>query len=111
MVYTSLFFLGALVFGPQLLVGVSLTGFAPKQATAVTNGLSGTFGYLFGDGMAKVGLARIADTKQAGLSAFGYVLHGWHDTFIVFYGSIIAGTMLFLIIAVGEERLLRRTAT
>lgn len=111
LVYTALFFLGALVFGPQLLVGVSLTGFTPKQATAVTNGLSGTFGYLFGDGMAKVGLARIADTKQAGLSAFGYVLHGWHDTFIVFYGAIIAGTILFLIIAIGEERLLRRTAT
>jgi len=107
LVYTSLFFLGALVFGPQLLVGVSLTGFAPKQATAVTNGLSGTFGYLLGDGIAKVGLSRIADTKQAGLSAFGHVLHGWHDTFTVFYGALVAGTILFLVIAIGEERLLR----
>jgi OPA family hexose phosphate transport protein UhpT-like MFS transporter len=106
-VYTSLFFLGALVFGPQLLVGVSLTGFAPKQATAVTNGLSGTFGYLLGDGMAKVGLARIADTKQAGLVVFGHVFSGWPDTFAVFYGALVVGTILFFVIAIGEERQLR----
>lgn len=107
LIYASLFVLGALIFGPQLLVGVSLTGFTPKKATAVTNGLSGTFGYLLGDSIAKVGLARIADSRQPGLSLFGQTLHGWHDTFTVFYGAIVAGTILFLIVAVAEERLLR----
>lgn len=79
LVYTSLFFLGALVFGPQLLVGLA-DGLC-ATATTVTNGLSGTFGYLLGDGMAKVGLARIADTKQAGLVVFGQVFSGWPNTF------------------------------
>ena len=31
MVNISLFALGALIFGPQLLIGVSLTGFVPKK--------------------------------------------------------------------------------
>ena len=31
MVNISLFALGALIFGPQLLIGVSLTGFVPKM--------------------------------------------------------------------------------
>ncbi len=40
MIYASLFALGALIYGPQLLIGVSVISFAPKQATTVTNGWS-----------------------------------------------------------------------
>lgn len=108
MVHTSLFILGALVFGPQVLIGIALTGFAPKKATAVSNGMSGTFGYLFGDSIAKVGLAAIADPKKSGLDVFGHVLHGWKDTFTVFYGALILGTIIFIIIAIGEEKRIRQ---
>lgn len=107
MVNISLFALGALIFGPQLLIGVSLVGFAPKKSIAVANGLSGTFGYLFGDSTAKVALAKIADPKSSGLSIGGVTLHGWNDVFIVFYGALILGIILLLTVAYAEEKKIR----
>lgn len=107
MINASLFCLGALIFGPQLLIGVSIVGFAPKKATTVTNGLSGTFGYLFGDSMAKVGLAKIADPESNGLTFFNYTLHGWSDTFIVFYIALALGVISLAVVAYGEERKIR----
>lgn len=106
----SLFVLGALVFGPQLLIGVSLVGFVPKKAVSVTNGLTGTFGYLFGDSLAKVGLAAIADPEKNGLSVFGHTLHGWPAVFTVLHASAILGIVLLAIVAIGEERRIRKLA-
>ena len=108
MVNASLFGLGALIFGPQLLIGVSLVGFVPKRAISVANGMTGTFGYLFGDSMAKIGLAMIADPESKGLNVFGHVLHGWTDVFIVFYAALILGMILLSIVAVAEERKIRK---
>lgn len=110
MVNISLFLLGALIFGPQLLIGISLVGFVPKKGISVANGMTGTFGYLFGDSMAKVGLAAIADPKKDGLNVFGHNLHGWHDVFIVFYAALVLGIILLAIVAVGEERRIRAAA-
>ncbi|WP_246577983.1 MFS transporter [Clostridium psychrophilum] len=107
MVNVSLFALGSLIFGPQLLIGISLVGFAPKKSIAVVNGLSGTFGYLFGDSTAKVVLAKIADPKSAGISVGSLHLHGWNDVFVVFYGALIIGFLLLLVVAYGEEMKIR----
>lgn len=107
MVNTSLFLLGALIFGPQLLIGVSLVGFVPKKGISVANGMTGTFGYLFGDSLAKVGLAAIADPKSNGLTAFGHTLHGWEDVFVVFYIALFCGIALLSIVAIGEEKRIR----
>lgn len=107
MVNISLFLLGALIFGPQLLIGISLVGFVPKKGISVANGMTGTFGYLFGDSMAKVGVAAIADPEKDGLNVFGHVLHGWHDVFIVFYVALILGIILLTIVAWGEEKRIR----
>lgn len=107
MVNASLFALGALIFGPQLLIGISLAGFAPKKAIAVANGLSGTFGYLFGDSTAKVALAKIADPKSSGINIGGVSLHGWNDVFIIFYGALIIAVSLLLLVAYAEEKKIR----
>ena len=107
MVNISLFVLGALIFGPQLLIGVSLTGFVPKRAISVANGMTGSFAYLFGDSMAKVGLAAIADPKSNGLNVFGYTLSGWTDVFIVFYFALFIGIILLGIVAFYEEKKIR----
>ena len=71
----SLFTLGFLVFGPQLLIGVAAVGFVPKQGIAVADGVKGTFAYLIGDSFAKIGLGLIAD----GTPIFGQT--GWDGTF------------------------------
>lgn len=47
----SLFALGFLVFGPQLLIGVAAVGFVPK-AIGAADGIKGTFAYLIGDSFA-----------------------------------------------------------
>ncbi|STR31700.1 Hexose phosphate transport protein UhpT [Klebsiella grimontii] len=57
----SLFALGFLVFGPQLLIGVAAVGFVPKKAIGAADGIKGTFAYLIGDSFAKLGLGMIAD--------------------------------------------------
>lgn len=102
--------LGALIFGPQILIGVSTSCFVPKKAITVANGALGTFAYLFGDSMAKIGLAVIADPKSTGLSIFGHAMHGWHDTFEVLYFSIACGIILLIVVAYGEEKRIRRLA-
>lgn len=107
-IYLSLFCMGLLIFGPQLLIGVSAVGFVPKQAVTVTNGTTGTFGYLFGDSVAKVGLAAIADPEKNGLTLWGHNLHGWNDTFVVFYFALVCGAILLAIVAYGEECRIRR---
>lgn len=110
MVNLFLVCLGASIFGPQNLIGISATYFVPKKAITVTNGMLGTFGYLFGDSMAKIGLAIIADPKSTGLSIFGHNMHGWHDTFDVLYAAIACGIVLAAIVAYGEEKRIRKLA-
>ncbi|CAL8900206.1 hexose phosphate transporter [Kocuria varians] len=107
MVNVALFLLGALIFGPQLLIGVSLVGFVPKRAISVANGMTGTFAYLFGDSMAKVGLAAIADPESQGLNLFGMNLHGWPAVFTVFYIALACGIALLALVAFGEEKRIR----
>ena len=66
-----------LIFGLQLLIGVSLTKFAPKEmpSSVSRNGMTGSFAYLFGDSMAKVGLAAIADPTRNGLKSYLLDIH------------------------------------
>lgn len=108
LINTSLFFLGMLIYGPQLLIGVAVISFVPKNALNVSDGLTGTFAYIFGDLMAQVGFAAIADPKENGLSLFGLTLHGWNDTFIVFYLAVVLSIIMLAIIAVGEEKRIRQ---
>ncbi|MCH4170178.1 MAG: hexose-6-phosphate:phosphate antiporter [Lactobacillus sp.] len=107
MINTALFGLGMLIYGPQLLIGVSVISFVPKTALNVSDGLTGTFAYIFGDLMAQVGFAAIADPKKNGLMIFGHLLHGWQDTFIVFYIAVILSVLVLAVVAIGEEKRIR----
>ena len=98
----SLFLLGFLVFGPQLLIGVAAVGFVPKQGISVADGVKGTFAYLIGDSFAKLGLGMIAD----GTPIFG--LTGWTGTFAALDMAAAACLVLMACVAVGEERKIRR---
>ncbi|RBP99377.1 hexose-6-phosphate:phosphate antiporter [Bifidobacterium xylocopae] len=109
-IYVSLFFLGMLVFGPQMLVNISLLNQIPKKASVLSGGMLGAFAYLFGDSSAKVLLAKIADSSSNGLNLFGHILHGWNDTFVVLYFAIVMAVVLFGLVAVREERKLRSEA-
>jgi OPA family hexose phosphate transport protein UhpT-like MFS transporter len=97
----SMFALGFLIFGPQLLIGVSGVGFVPKNAVSVADGFRGTFGYLLGDSFAKLGLGMMADNK----SVLG--LTGWNGTFTAMYIATILGLVFLAYVAYGEEKKIR----
>lgn len=101
MYLASLFVLGFLVFGPQLLIGVAAVGFVPKKAISVADGVKGTFAYLIGDSFAKLGLGMIAD----GTPIFG--LTGWKGTFAALDTSAAICIVLLLFVAVAEEKKIR----
>lgn len=98
----SLFVLGFLVFGPQLLIGVAAVGFVPKKAISVADGIKGTFAYLIGDSFAKLGLGMIAD----GTPIFG--LTGWKGTFAALDTSAAVCIVLLVFVAIAEEKKIRR---
>ncbi|NAW91303.1 MULTISPECIES: hexose-6-phosphate:phosphate antiporter [unclassified Vibrio] len=101
MYLASLFVLGFLVFGPQLLIGVAAVGFVPKKAISVADGVKGTFAYLIGDSFAKLGLGMIAD----GTPIFG--LTGWKGTFAALDTSAMICIVLLAFVAIAEERKIR----
>ncbi|MEX6315690.1 hypothetical protein AB6G19_20575 [Providencia manganoxydans] len=101
-------FEGFFIFGPVILIGISIIGFAPKCATAVVNSIPGFFGYLFGDGMAKVLVSRIADPKGDGISVGSLTLHGWSDTFYLLFAATALGIVMLGVVAIYEERKIRR---
>lgn len=98
----SMFALGFLIFGPQLLIGVSAVGFVPKSAVSVADGFRGTFGYLLGDSFAKLGMGMMADNK----TVFG--LTGWSGTFKAMYIATVLGLISLAYIAYGEEKKIRK---
>ncbi|WP_070971803.1 hexose-6-phosphate:phosphate antiporter [Vibrio sonorensis] len=100
----SLFVLGFLVFGPQLLIGVAAVGFVPKKAISVADGIKGTFAYLIGDSFAKLGLGMIAD----GTPIFG--LTGWKGTFVALDTAAVVCMGLLVFVAIAEEKKIRRDA-
>ncbi len=101
MYIASLFVLGFLVFGPQLLIGVAVVGFVPKKAISVADGVKGTFAYLIGDSFAKLGLGMIAD----GTPIFG--MTGWKGTFVALNASAVACIFLLVFVAIAEEKKIR----
>jgi OPA family hexose phosphate transport protein UhpT-like MFS transporter len=97
----SMFALGFLIFGPQLLIGVSGVFFVPKNAVSIADGFRGTFGYLLGDSFAKLGMGMMADNKIV----FG--MTGWGGTFTAMYGATIIGLIFLAFVAFGEEKKIR----
>lgn len=73
---------GFLVYGPQMLVGVSAADFASKKAVAAATGLTGTFGYM-GSAVCGVSVGLIVDKW------------GWDGGFIFFITSAIIGAFCF----------------
>lgn len=97
--------LGFLIYGPQLLVGVSIVSFVPKRSAAVVDGLRGTFGYILGDSFAKIGMGMMADKK---ISFFGY--NGWDGTFAAMYVAAVLGIITVIYVAGVEEKKIRLLA-
>jgi len=80
----ALIAVGFLVYGPQMLVGVSAADFATKKAAATASGLTGTFGYI-GATVCGVGTGFVVDNW------------GWDGGFIFYLTAAVLGTLFFML--------------
>lgn len=79
----SMFGIGFLIFGPQMLVGVAAVELSHKKAAATASGFTGLFGYL-GAAMAGYPLGKITQDW------------GWEGYFITTIGCAVVGAILLL---------------
>ncbi len=82
------------------MIGVAAVGFVPK-AIGAADGIKGTFAYLIGDSFAKLGL----DDRRRH-PVFG--LTGWAGTFAALDAAAVGCICLMAIVAIFEERKIRR---
>lgn len=80
----ALFCVGFLIYGPQMLVGVSAADFATKKAAATASGMTGLFGYI-GSSVCGVGTGMAVDRW------------GWDGGFIFYICAAVMGTLFFLL--------------
>ncbi|MDR3157356.1 MAG: MFS transporter [Lactobacillales bacterium] len=97
----AMFVCGFFIFGPQLLIGVSVVKFVPKKAVAVANGVTGTFGYLVGDLLAKKWIEKSVNRETR---------EGWSKMFMIMFICVVAGAVLMFIVATAEEKRIRKEA-
>ena len=83
MVY--LFFIGAFIYGPVMLIGLYALELAPKKAAGTAAGFTGLFGYLGG--------------TVAANAIVGYTVDhfGWDGGFMLLIGSCVVSVILFVL--------------
>lgn len=60
-IYCSLAAIGALIYGPVMLIGVSALDLVPKKAAGTAAGFTGLFGYMGGEVLAEMAMGAIVD--------------------------------------------------
>ena len=83
LIYVAVAMIGALIYGPMMLIGISAIDSVPTNAAGTASGFTGLFGYLMGQVLAGVGLGSIADK------------FGWNSVLILMISSC-ALAILFL---------------
>lgn len=59
--YVVIAFIGAMVYGPVMLIGISAVDSVPKNAAGTASGVTGLFGYLGGQVISEFGMGAIVD--------------------------------------------------
>jgi OPA family glycerol-3-phosphate transporter-like MFS transporter len=78
----ALIFIGFLIYGPVMLIGVHALDLVPKKAAGTAAGLTGLFGYLGGALFANIAMGVVVD------------YWGWSGGFVVLIGSCIVSIFL-----------------
>ena len=92
MVY--LFFIGAFIYGPVMLIGLQALDMSPKHVAGTAAGFTGLFGYVLGATMASSGVGFVAQH------------YGWNLTFGMLTAFTVLAIVLLAIIDPEERRLL-----
>jgi len=78
----ALIFIGFLIYGPVMLIGVHALDLVPKKAAGTAAGLTGLFGYLGGALFANIAMGAVVD------------YWGWSGGFVVLIGSCAIAILL-----------------
>ena len=78
----ALIFIGFLIYGPVMLIGVHALDLVPKKAAGTAAGLTGLFGYLGGALFANIAMGAVVDAW------------GWNGGFIVLLGACVGAIIL-----------------
>lgn len=78
----ALIFIGFLIYGPVMLIGVHALDLVPKKAAGTAAGLTGLFGYLGGALFANIAMGAVVDYWD------------WDGGFVVLIGSCIISILL-----------------
>lgn len=81
----ALGFIGFLIYGPVMLIGVAALDLVPKKAAGTSAGFTGLFGYFFG--------------TMGAEALTGYLVQnfGWNSGFILLLGSCVISILLFML--------------
>jgi OPA family glycerol-3-phosphate transporter-like MFS transporter len=86
-------FLGALIYGPQLIVNIMTLNVVPLRAAGVAVGFVGLFGYLVGELAANLLMPIIAESLS------------WGASFSFLCGVAVVGGLLYLLLSRFERRI------
>lgn len=91
---TYLFFIGAFIYGPVMLIGLQALDMSAKEVAGTAAGFTGLFGYVIGATMASTGV--------------GYLVHhfGWHVAFGALAGCAVLAILLLALVGPEEKRLM-----
>lgn len=79
--FASVFFIGFLIYGPVMLIGVAAVDLVPKKAAGTAAGFTGLFGYM-GAATAEVGIGKVVE------------FYGWNGGFVLLVFAAIVSTIL-----------------
>ncbi|KAA6406020.1 glycerol-3-phosphate transporter [Candidatus Tokpelaia sp.] len=85
-------FIGFLIYGPVMLIGLHALELAPKKAAGTAAGFTGLFGYLGGSVIANIAIGYLVDK------------FGWDGAFYLLIGGSVLAIILLLIVMVQESR-------
>ncbi|GAB79108.1 MFS transporter, OPA family, glycerol-3-phosphate transporter [Austwickia chelonae] len=92
MVY--LFFIGAFVYGPVMLIGLQALDMSPRHVAGTAAGFTGLFGYVLGATMASTGVGLVAQH------------YGWDATYALLTAFAVLSVILLAMVGPEEKRLI-----
>ena len=92
MVFLS--FIGALIYGPVMLIGLQALDMSARHVAGTSAGFTGLFGYVLGATLASTGVGWLVQN------------YGWGPTFAVLTGCVVVGIVLLALIGPEEKRLI-----
>ncbi len=96
---TYLFFIGAFIYGPVMLIGLQALDMADRRVAGTSAGFTGLFGYVLGATMASTGTGWLIQT------------FGWNVTYAVLTAFVVVAIALLALVGPHEKRLVEHHRT